>query len=283
MLNQECVETLLRPLPAIGSREASGMSTLELREHFLATDLFEDGNLRLYYAEQDRMIIGGIRAQRPVSLPRLQQLGTRFFLERRELGVINIGAPGVIRADNQEFQLDRLDGLYIGMGCEEVEFAPSGDGVPEFYLLSCPAHRAYPATLVRAVESICTNLGDAAHSSCRTIRKYICPETVPSCQLTMGITSLASNSVWNTWPAHTHGRRCEVYLYFDAGDGMVVHLMGRPGETRHIIVRDRQAVYSPAWSIHSGAGTNNYSFIWGMAGENQDFSDLDLVAPGDLA
>jgi 4-deoxy-L-threo-5-hexosulose-uronate ketol-isomerase len=278
----QTMEKALRVLPAAGAQEVSRMGALELRMHFLAENLFADGESNLYYAEGDRMVIGGIRAGKPVPLPPQRELGTRFFLERRELGAINLGAAGLIRAGGRDFRLQHLDCLYVGMGCEEIEFASEGEEAAEFYLLSCPAHRAYPTAKIQAADSVAASVGDAAHASCRTIHKYICPETVPTCQLTMGVTTLEANNVWNTWPPHTHGRRSEVYLYFNLGDGTVTHLMGRPEETRHILVRDRQAVYSPAWSVHSGAGTNRYSFVWGMAGENQDFGDVDVVAPDEL-
>jgi 4-deoxy-L-threo-5-hexosulose-uronate ketol-isomerase len=251
------------------------MTSLELREHFLLENLFQPGRLELRLVETDRMVAGGAVPEGLLELPPLREFGTGCFLERRELGVVNLGAPGVVRADEREYRLGHRDFLYVGMGTAKVSFERAGEDLPQFYLFSCPAHHAYPTTLVSAVDAIATPIGSQENASARCIRKYICPATIPSCQLTMGMTELAPGNVWNTWPPHTHSRRSEIYLYWNLGHGHVIHLMGEPGETRHLVVRDGQAVFSPPWSIHSGAGTKNYSFVWAMAGENQVFEDID--------
>lgn len=269
----------LKVLTPAGPRETARMSSLELREHFLVDGLFEPGRIELRLIESDRIVAGGAVPESFLALPPLREIGTSYFLERREAGIMNIGAPGIVRAGADEYRLGHRDCLYLGMGIENVEFGAEGNGAPLFYLFSCPAHRAWPAAVIRADESVPAEIGRRENSSLRSIRKYICPETVPSCQLTMGITELAAGNVWNTWPPHTHSRRSEVYLYFDLGDATVLHLMGRPDETRHIVIGDRQAVASPPWSIHTGVGTKNYSFIWGMAGENQSFNDIDPAPP----
>jgi 4-deoxy-L-threo-5-hexosulose-uronate ketol-isomerase len=257
--------------------------TAELREHFLITDLFVPDEAKLVYCFYDRLIIGGVRPVKPVTLDIDRQvIGADFLLQRRELGVINIGGAGTVSADGTDYALSSGEGLYIGMGTRVLTFKSADPAKPaRFYLNSAPAHAALPTTRITVADTEPVVLGDGATSNRRTIRKYIHPGGVKSCQLVMGLTMLEQGSVWNTMPVHTHQRRMEAYLYFDLqGDGVVFHLMGEPEETRHLVVREGEAVLSPSWSIHSGAGTASYSFIWGMAGENQDFGDMDHVPMG---
>lgn len=259
--------------------------TDELREHFLVESLFVPDKPRLVYSFYDRLIVGGICPVSPIVLdvdPVV--IGASYLLERRELGLINVGGSGTVLADGQEFQLDNGDGLYIGMGTRALEFKSQDSGQPaHFYTLSAPAHTTLPAAKITRDETERVSLGDGATSNRRTIHKYIHPGGAQSCQLVMGMTLLEEGSVWNTMPVHTHQRRMEAYLYFNMKeDDLVFHLMGEPAETRHIVVRNEQAVLSPSWSIHSGAGTASYSFIWGMAGENQDFGDMDHIPMNQL-
>jgi 4-deoxy-L-threo-5-hexosulose-uronate ketol-isomerase len=265
--------------------DARGYDTRRLRDEFLLRGLFAPGALKLVYSHSDRMIAGSaVPAGAPIGLQAQDELRAAFFLERREAGVINIGGPGSVKAGGQVYRLERGDGLYLGRGTQDVSFESDDPAKPaQFWINSCPAHAAYPSTLVRAADAAPTRLGTQAECNVRTIRKYFHPDGVRSCQLVMGMTSLEPGSVWNTMPCHTHERRMEVYLYFDIAEGgTVFHYMGRPDETRHIVVRDREAVISPSWSIHSGCGTRNYSFIWGMAGENQAFGDMDAVGAADI-
>ena len=257
-------------------------TTEQLRSHSLIEDLFSDGAINLVYSHIDRVITGGacptngalVLAGDP------KELGAAFFLERRELGVVNVGGPGSVTVDGQRYPMQRLDGLYVGKGSQEVSFASDNAAQPAyFYLSSMPAHASYPTTHIPISAATPQHLGAISNSNERTIYKYIHPDGVQSCQLVMGVTLLEPNNMWNTMPAHTHVRRMEVYFYFDIADNNVVfHLMGEPSETRHLVVRNRQAVISPSWSIHAGVGTGNYAFIWAMAGENQTFSDMDPVA-----
>jgi len=262
--------------------EAGRMSTEELRENFLISDLFVPGEVSLIYTDMDRMIVGGIVPETALRLPSCRELGTEYFTERREIGLINLGEPGAVDVGGARYRLDRLDCLYIGAGEPEIEFDALGPGLPRFYLLSCPAHWSHPTRKITPADVEPIELGDEANAARRRILQYITPGRVSTCQLTMGVTELGANSVWNTMPAHTHSRRTEVYLYFDLAEGIVVHLMGHPRQTRHLIVRDSEAVLSPWWSIHAGAGTRNYRFVWGMAGENHDFTDIDPVPVTDL-
>jgi 4-deoxy-L-threo-5-hexosulose-uronate ketol-isomerase len=273
----------LRSLRLPGVAEVDLMTTAQLRESFLVEHLFEPGRARFYYTDLDRLIIAGIVPTTEIRLPAFRELGTRYFNERREIGIFNIGSASWISVGQQTYTLECYDCLYIGTGEEEVRFHPPESGAPPiFYLASCPAHRFYPTARLARAQARAINIGDEFHAACRTIYQYIHPGGIPSCQLVMGMTVLAPNSVWNTMPAHTHERRSEIYLYLDLEDRNVVHLMGAPDATRHLIVRDRQAVLSPPWSIHAGAGTGNYSFIWAMAGENQDFADIDMVEGSQL-
>lgn len=255
--------------------------TEELRRHFLVEGLFVRDESKLVYCFYDRLIVGGICPVKPLTLavdPKV--IGAEFLLERRELGVINIGDSGLVVADGTTFELGRGEGLYIGLGTKDLRFESLDPAKPaKFYLNSAPAHAVLPTVKISLADAEPVVMGDSATSNKRTIRKYIHPGGVKSCQLVMGMTMLESGSVWNTMPVHTHQRRMEAYLYFDMpADAVVFHLMGEPEETRHLVVRDGEVVLSPSWSIHSGAGTANYTFIWGMAGENQDFGDMDHVA-----
>jgi 4-deoxy-L-threo-5-hexosulose-uronate ketol-isomerase len=215
----------------------------------------------------------------PVRLIAGNELRAEYFLERREMGVINIGAAGIVAVDGKDYELGPKDGLYIGKGAKDIVFASSNPNAPaKFYFISTPAHMEYPTEKIEIKNAEPAKMGSSEESNSRTIYKYIHPAGVRSCQLVMGMTILKPGSVWNTMPCHTHDRRMEVYLYFNLPkDALVFHFMGEPGETRHIVVRDEEAVISPSWSVHSGCGTSNYAFIWGMAGENQVFSDQDLV------
>ena len=256
------------------------MTTRELREHFLV-GLFTPGEISLAYTDLDRAIIGSaVPTDAPLTLTVARELRAEFFLERRELGVLNIGGPGRVSVDGATHAMHPADGLYLGRGCREVRFESDTPGSPAaFYLLSYPAHATYPTAVARKGDAEAARLGTAAACNQRTIYKYIHPGGIRSCQLVMGFTELAEGSCWNTMPTHTHDRRSEIYLYFNlAADTRVVHLVGLPDETRHLVVADRQAVLSPSWSIHAGAGTGPYSFCWGMGGENQAFDDMDFVS-----
>jgi 4-deoxy-L-threo-5-hexosulose-uronate ketol-isomerase len=259
------------------------MNTHELRTQFLVSHLFQRDKIRLVYTDLDRIIVGGIVPVSPLILPHLKELGTSFFTERREIGLFNIGGPAKINTDGAAHQLNKHDCLYVGTGCKDIAFESSDPSDPaQLYLLSAPAHASYPARTIARRSALTQHLGDKAHANIRTIYQYIHPEVCPSCQLVMGFTEMEEGSVWNTMPPHTHQRRTEVYMYFDMGSELVVHLMGEPGQIRTILVRDREAVLSPAWSMHSGCGTRSYRFIWGMAGDNQSFGDMDAVNMDDL-
>lgn len=269
---------------AANPREVCNYDTDRLREEFLIQDLFKPGVIKMVYSHIDRIITGGAC---PVSSLRLEgekELRTAFFLERREMGIINVGPQGTVSVDGTKYELNTRDGLYIGMGAKEVIFTSTDSKNPShFYFLSTPAHHPYPTQKIELSQTEATHLGSITDSNERTIHKYIHPNGVKSCQLVMGMTILEPNNVWNSMPCHTHERRMEVYFYFNLPqDAMILHLMGQPSETRHIIMHNEEAVISPSWSIHAGVGTKNYTFIWGMAGENQTFGDQDPVAVGDL-
>ena len=270
---------------AIHPDHAEAMGAEALRKHFLIQDLFTGGNFKMVYSYNDRLIVGGISPARPTALeidPKI--IGGQYLLERREMGVINIGGPGVVTIDGKDYSMARKDGLYIGKGAKEIVFSSTNHEEPsKFYINSAPAHKSYPTMHISFDEAEPVVLGNQETSNHRTIRKYIHPAGVSSCQLVMGMTTLSTGSIWNTMPVHTHERRMEAYLYFDLPEDQIVfHFMGRPGETRHLVVRNHEAVLSPSWSIHSGAGTASYTFIWGMAGENQEFGDMDGVAMSQL-
>lgn len=261
------------------------LDTQELRKNFLAENLFVPGEIKLIYCHADRAVVGSaVPTKAPLKLEGGKELASQYFTERREIGIINIGGNGMVNLDNQEFSLSKCDFLYIGRGSKDPIFSSQDPQNPaQFYLLSYPAHSNYPTTLINQSNMEPIQLGTMEESNKRTIYKAIHPGGAKSCQLVMGMTILAEGCVWNTMSAHTHERRSEVYLYFDIPkDSIVFHFMGMPSETRHIAVRDRQAVLSPSWSIHSGSGTRNYTFVWGMGGENQDFGDMDGVKMEDI-
>lgn len=261
------------------------MTTEELRETFLIEDLFQSSAMTLRYVDLDRTVIGSaIPTDSPLPLLTDDALKSEYFLERREIGVLNIGGPGKVTVGQETFALNPLDALYVGRGNRDVTFrSDSGQHPAEFYLLSYPAHSVYPTQRIQSASQPRVDLGSSETANKREITKLIHLEGVRSCQLVMGFTQLAPGSVWNTMPPHTHMRRSEVYLYFNVPtQDRVVHLMGPPHETRHIVVADKQVVISPGWSIHAGVGTSNYTFCWGMGGENQDYSDMDRVAIADL-
>lgn len=260
--------------------DAKTYDTSRLRQEFLIQNLFVPGKVTMVYSHVDRMITGTAVPAEPLALEGGKEMGSAFFLERRELGVINIGGPGTVTVDGKEYSMDKYDGLYVGMGSREVVFASTDSASPaKFYFNSAAAHKAYPTIKVGIADVQPTRLGTQNQSNDRTIYKYFHPEGVQSCQLVMGMTVLEPGNMWNTMACHTHERRMEVYLYFELPeDAVVFHYMGKPDETRHIVMRNEEAVISPSWSIHSGVGTSCYRFIWGMAGENQTFNDMDGVA-----
>lgn len=261
-------------------------TTAQLREEFLIPTLFVDDAVTLVYSHIDRIIVGGAcPSTRSLTLSGdPKELGADYFLERREAGIINVGGAGTITVDGVAYPMTKYDGLYVGKGAQTVEFRSDDASQPaHFYITSTPAHATYPTTHIPISSADPVHLGSIANSNERTINKYIHPDGVKSCQLVMGLTLLEPNNMWNTMPAHTHARRMEVYFYFDiSSDNVVFHLMGEPNETRHLVVRNEQAVISPSWSIHAGMGTGNYAFIWAMAGENQTFSDMDAVPMSQL-
>lgn len=254
-----------------------GMTTDELRDHYLVETMFVDDKIEGVYVHDDRVIMLGITpATEPIKLEAFPELRTDTFFERREAGIVNIGAPGVVTVDGVEYPMETNAVLYIGRGSEEVVFASGDEGTSKFYLYSAPAHTTYPTVLKEPGTGNTLELGDQANSNRRSLNQYIYPGGVDSCQVMMGVTQLHEGSMWNTMPAHTHDRRAESYLYFGIPeDARVVHLMGEPQETRHMIVANEQAIISPSWSIHSGVGTAAYTFVWAMAGENMDFDDMD--------
>ena len=264
--------------------EFKSYSTDRIRQEFLIQDMFVPGKIKLVYSFYDRMIVGGVCPQQPLALEPHKDLGTDYFLERREMGIINVGSSGTVTTGGQEYVLNRTDGLYIGKGVKEVVFSSADNAQPaHFYVLSAPAHKQYSTEKIEIGQTEKVELGMPEDANVRTLHKYIHPDGAQSCQLCMGMTKIAPHSVWNSMPCHTHGRRMEVYFYFDLPENAVMfHLMGQPDETRHIVIRNEEAVISPNWSIHAGAGTSNYAFIWGMIGENQIFSDMDAVVMGEL-
>lgn len=265
----------------VGKNEYKRMTTQELRETFLV-DLFEDGKLNLLYCEVERAIVGAAvpTPGNPLVLEAGKELAADFFCQRREVGVLNIGGAGLVTVDGRDYPMENLDGLYIGRGSKDVIFKTVQNGNPaRFYLISYPAHTAYPTTQAKKADANAIALGTVEDANKRTIYQYIHEKGIKSCQLVMGFTVLEPGCVWNTMPCHTHERRTEVYMYFGiAADAKVFHFMGPGDETRHIAVANGQAVISPMWSIHSGCGTRAYTFCWGMGGENQRFDDMDHIA-----
>ncbi len=264
---------------------AKKMETTELRDEFLISSLFVENSISLIYSHFDRIITSGIMpAGKPLKLEAGTELASDFFFERREGGIINVGGKGSLNIDGKSYIMEKSDGFYIGMGTREISFTSENQKEPaKFYMLSGPAHAAYPSKWIPLSETKQVKLGSLEESNKRTIHQYLHPAVLETCQLCMGMTILEPNCIWNTMPVHTHERRMEVYFYFDMEkDTVVFHLMGTPDETRHIVVRNEEAVISPSWSIHSGAGTKNYTFIWGMVGENQTFTDMDGVPMEEL-
>jgi len=267
------------------ARQAAVLPPDELRRQFLVEDLFRPGELRLRWWETDRTVLGAaIPLGTPLELPNPAELRAAYFHERRETGVLNLGGAGTVTVDGAEHALEPHDALYLGRGVKTVKFASRDASMPaRFWLLSYPAHAAYPTRQVPARTAQPVRLGAKETANERTIYKLIHPGAFPTCQLVMGFTRLEPGSVWNTMPPHTHLRRSEVYLYFGVPAGQVVfHFMGAPQATRHLVVQDCQAVLSPPWSIHCGAGTSAYSFVWGMGGENQEFADMDPAPAANL-
>jgi 4-deoxy-L-threo-5-hexosulose-uronate ketol-isomerase len=258
------------------------MNTKELRESFLVDTLFREDEIKLVYSHVDRAIVGSaVPKTKELKLEAdKKEMASDYFTQRREIGVFNIGASGSVKVDNKEFKLNNKECLYIGKGSKNIIFASESEKNPaKFYIISYPAHKDYPTQLARLEDAGKVELGTDDESNRRTIYKYIYPDGIKSCQLVMGFTVLQPGNVWNTMAPHTHVRRSEVYMYFDLEDENVVfHIMGQPSETRLLVVREGQAVISPVWSIHAGAGTRNYSFVWAMGGENQDFDDMDGVS-----
>lgn len=280
-------------------REIPGMSTADLRETFLVEDLFAAGEIRCVFTHHDRIVLGGIvPAGSTLELGGYPEIRSETFCEHRELGIVNVGGPGVVVADGERYDMVPGSCLYLGRGTASISFADADAGDSDtataaddgsasgakFYLFSAPAHTSHPAVLVGPDDGTVRELGDPLTSNRRTLRQFIHENGIRSCQIVMGVTTLHPGSMWNTMPAHTHDRRTECYLYFGLpDDARVVHLMGERRESRHLLVADGQAVISPSWSLHSGVGTAAYSFVWAMAGENQAFDDMDPAPVTDLA
>lgn len=273
-------------------RDVKHWDSATLRREFLIGGLFAPGLVRMNYVQGDRMIVGAaVPLDEPLKLEGERETASIYFLDRREIGIINIGGHGTVTSDQGAFTLNRRDGLYVGMGSSLLSFASSNPEQPaRFYFVSVPAHTTYPTVRIEpghpdflANDSNSSRMGSRAEGNERVIRRYIHATGVKSCQLVMGLTTLEPGSVWNTMPCHLHERRSETYLYFDMpAEAMVFHFMGRPDETRHIVARDGEALVCPSWSIHSGVGTTSYSFIWAMAGENQSFHDMETVPAEEL-
>lgn len=261
------------------------MTNAELKASFTINDLFEPGELAITYTDVDRAVVGSaVPTGSALVLPTHKELAAEYFCERRELGIINIGQSGTVTVDGTDYAMDNKDSLYVARGSREVSFTSTDAGAPaKFYFVSYPAHRVTKTVHVPKAKANALSLGTQAECNTRVIYQSICPGIVDSCQLVMGITELAEGNIWNTKPPHTHKRRTEVYMYFDINDdNRVFHFMGKPEETRSVILKAGQAIASPSWSIHSGAGSSNYSFIWAMGGENQQFDDMDHLTMADI-
>lgn len=270
---------------ASNAKDVKNYTTERLREEFHIANLFTKDNVRMVYSHIDRIITAGLMPVRQtLKLQAGKELAADYFLQRREMGCINIGGKGIITVDGTEYEMNPRDGIYIGMGNKEITFKSVDEATPaKFYVSSCPAHTSYPIVKIDITKAKKVPCGCAEDCNKRVINQYIHPEVMKSCQLSMGLTQLESGSNWNTMPSHTHDRRMEVYFYLDMGENDVVfHMMGEPTQTRHIIMHNEEAVISPSWSIHSGVGTKNYSFIWAMCGENQEFTDMDHIETKDL-
>ena len=258
--------------------------TDELREQFLIENLFVANEIQLTYSMYDRFIVGGVMpVENSLKLETIPYLKSENFLDRRELGIINVGGSGIVTVDGVEYNLQKKEALYVGQGCKEVIFSSTNGEQPLFYINSAPAHTKFPNKKVGKEDAEVIQLGEEKTANRRVLNKLIVNSIVETCQLQMGLTELLPGNIWNTMPAHTHNRRMEAYFYFDLeAPQTICHFMGEPQNTRHIFIQNNQAVLSPEWSIHSGAGTSNYSFVWGMAGENLDYGDMDIVAPNEL-
>jgi 4-deoxy-L-threo-5-hexosulose-uronate ketol-isomerase len=275
----------MKTINAVHQDDFKNYTTEKIRSNFLINDLMQSDKISFTYTHYDRMMVGGASpVNSTLTLETYPNLRSEYFLERRELGIINVGGAAVVTADGKEYNLDKLDCLYVGKGVRDVKFRSVDAKTPAFlYLLSAPAHANYPVSLLKKENAESSSLGAAETSNKRTIYRYIHLNGIKSCQLVMGLTILDTGSVWNTIPPHTHDRRMEVYFYFDVPENqLVVHYLGEPNETRHIMVENHGAVLSPPWSIHAGCGTSNYGFIWGMAGENLEYGDMDAVKLTDL-
>jgi len=264
--------------------DVKNYTTEALRAYFLIPTLFEYDTINLVYTMYDRLIVGGVLpVSKSLNLETIDELKAANFLDRRELGIINVGGAGTVSVDGTVYELAKKEALYVGRGAKEVVFERSGEEQPYFYINSAPAHHAYPTKKIGKADAEVIQLGDQQYANRRTLNKLIVNSIVETCQLQMGLTELHPGNVWNTMPAHTHNRRMEAYFYFDLEAGQTIsHFMGQPDETRHLFLQNHQAIISPEWSIHSGVGTSNYSFIWGMAGENLDYGDMDGVSPAEL-
>ncbi len=270
---------------ASNAKDVKYYTTERLREEFHIANLFTKDNVRMVYSHIDRIITAGLMPVRQIlKLEAGKELAADYFLQRREMGCINVGGKGVITVDGTEYEMNPRDGIFIGMGNKEITFKSVDENAPaKFYVSSCPAHTSYPIVKIDITKAKKVPCGSVEECNKRVINQYIHPEVIKSCQLAMGLTQLEVGSNWNTMPCHTHDRRMEVYMYLDMGENDVVfHMMGEPTQTRHIIMHNEEAVISPSWSIHSGVGTKNYSFIWAMCGENQEFTDMDHIATKDL-
>ncbi|MCO5734474.1 5-dehydro-4-deoxy-D-glucuronate isomerase [Rhizobium sp. SSA_523] len=281
------MSTTIETRHAVHYSQSEAMNGAQLRENFMVETLFAPGDIYAVYTHYDRMLLLGIMptaAPLSIGADLAKTVGTDFLLERRELGLINIGGKGRVVADGTAYELDQQDGLYLGMGVRDITFESIDPNQPaKFYINSVPAHSSFPSRPITKADAIENNLGDQANCNKRKLYQYIHPKVLPTCQLLMGLTRLETGSVWNTMPAHLHDRRMEAYLYFEIPENaFVVHLMGRPQATGHLIMRSEQAVLSPPWSIHCGSGTSAYAFIWSMAGDNQSFTDMDFVPMTDL-
>ncbi|MFC0245505.1 5-dehydro-4-deoxy-D-glucuronate isomerase [Falsochrobactrum ovis] len=265
---------------AVNPEYAKTLDTAELRKHFLAQNMFREGEINLIYTHYDRFVIGGaVPNGNTLILDKVEETKTPNFLDRREMGIVNIGETGSVSANNETYILNHGDVLYLGAGTGPISLTGQG----RFYITSCPAHRSLPSKLITVSESKEVKLGSTETSNKRTINQFIHPLVMESCQLVLGYTTLEEGSVWNTIPAHIHDRRMEAYLYYGmAKESRVLHLMGEPQETRHLFVSNEEGVLSPPWSIHSGAGIGSYTFIWAMAGDNVDYTDMDFIQPEDL-
>ncbi|WP_181708117.1 5-dehydro-4-deoxy-D-glucuronate isomerase [Chthonobacter rhizosphaerae] len=266
---------------AVDPVRAKSLDTEGLRQAFLAETLFQAGEIRLVYSHYERLVVGGVvPSAGPLTLSSAKETGTAGFLDRREMAALNIGGPGRITVGGSTYEVGPRDVLYMGMGAGEVTFESADTGTPaRFYLVSTPAHTSYPVKLLKIADARKLDLGKAETSNVRSIYQMVHPDVCQSCQLVLGVTELAAGSVWNTMPPHVHDRRSEVYLYFDLAPGSkVIHLMGEPTETRHLVVGESEVILSPPWSIHCGAGTGAYTFCWAMGGDNIDYTDMDAVS-----